>query len=96
MKRSRQLGFALAILLLATTSFASQLAILRNGFSIRHEGHTAVGGVTRLYAGSDAISHVDIPTAEIDHFELDTPPTDSERPGRFHTWSLSSCRDCRQ
>ncbi|MBZ5623751.1 MAG: hypothetical protein LAQ69_34380 [Acidobacteriia bacterium] len=72
MKRSRQLGFELAILLLATTSFASQLAILCNGFSVRYERCTAVGGVTRLYTGS---GYVDIPTAEIDHFELDTPPT---------------------
>lgn len=72
MKRFCQLSFELAILLLATTSFASQLAILRNGFSIRHERCTAVGGgVTRLYTGS---GYVDIPTVEIDHLELDTPP----------------------
>ena len=72
MKRSRQLGFGVAILLMATASFASQLAILRNGFSIQHERRTAVGGATRLYTGS---GYVDVPTAEIDHFELDTPPT---------------------
>lgn len=74
MQRFRQLGFEVAILLLATTGFASQLAILRNGFSIRHERCTTVGGVTRLYTGSDATSYVDISNAEIDHFEIDTPP----------------------
>lgn len=73
MRRFRQLGFEVAILLLATTSFASQLAVLRNGFSIRHERHTILGALTRLYTGSDAASYVDIPNAEIDHFEIDTP-----------------------
>ena len=81
----RQLGFA--VLLLATTSFASQLAILRNGFSIRHERHNIIGDVTRLYTGSDASNYVDVPTAQIDHFEIDSfeigqtsPPPPVPRP----------------
>ncbi len=71
MQRFSQLGLAVAILLLATTSFASQLAVLSNGFSIRHERRSTAGSVTRLYAGPDATSYVDIPTTDIDHFELD-------------------------
>jgi hypothetical protein len=55
----RQLGVGL--LLLATSSFASDLAVLRNGFSIRHERRTTIGDVTRLYIGSDAANYVDVP-----------------------------------
>ena len=73
MQRYSQLGLEVASLLLATTSFASQLAILCNGFSIRHEQRSMIGGVTRLYTGSDATSYIDIPTTDIDHFELDIP-----------------------
>ncbi len=66
--------------MLATTSIASQLAVLRNGFSIRHERRTAVGVVSRLYTGPDATSYVDIPNAEIDHFEIETPTPASPPP----------------
>ena len=52
---------------------ASDLAVLRNGFSIRHERREVMGAVTRLYVGSDRSSYVDIPTLEIDHFE-EAPP----------------------
>jgi hypothetical protein len=53
----------------AFPSVASDLAVLRNGFSIRHERREVIGAVTRLYVGSDRSSYVDIPTLEIDHFE---------------------------
>jgi len=48
---------------------ASDLAVLRNGFSIRHERRKAIGSVTRLYVSADGSSYVDVPTLEIDHFE---------------------------
>jgi len=55
---------------------ATDLAILRNGFSIPHERRTTLGNVVRLYTGADASSYVDIPVEQIDHFEKDlTPPT---------------------
>ncbi len=73
MQRYRQLVFV-AILFSATTSFASQFAVLHNGFSIRHERRTTVGDVTRLYTGSDATSYIDVPTSAIDHFETDSTP----------------------
>jgi len=44
---------------------ASELAVLQNGFAIRHERREILGTVTRLYTGN---SYVDISTAQIDHF----------------------------
>ncbi len=43
--------------------------MLRNGFSIRHERREVIGDVTRLYVNADGASYVDVPTAEIEHFE---------------------------
>jgi len=56
---------------------AADSAIRRNGFSIRHERRQVIGAVTRLFMGGDNASFVDIPTAEIDHFETlpDEPVT---------------------
>jgi soluble lytic murein transglycosylase-like protein len=55
--------------------FASDLAVLRNGFSIRHERRETVGPVTRLFTTQDNAGYVDIATEQIDHFEKDlTPP----------------------
>ncbi len=42
---------------------------MRNGFAIRHERREVVGDVTRLYVTADGSSFVDVPTAEIEHFE---------------------------
>jgi soluble lytic murein transglycosylase-like protein len=59
----------------APAAFSSDLAILRNGFSIRHENRETVGSVTRLYTTPDRAGYVDIATDQIDHFEKDlTPP----------------------
>ena len=48
---------------------ATDLAVLRNGFSIRHERRQVIGAVTRLYVSTDGSSYVDVPTLEIEHFE---------------------------
>jgi Transglycosylase SLT domain len=62
-----------SILALAVVSalpcFAAEMAVLRNGFSIRHERREVIGEVTRLYTNVDGSSYVDVPTAEIEHFE---------------------------
>jgi hypothetical protein len=50
---------------------ATDFAILRNGFSIRHARREVVGSVTRLYLGADRNGYVDVPTGDIDHFEED-------------------------
>jgi soluble lytic murein transglycosylase-like protein len=59
----------LAICLLAIPCFAGEVAVLKNGFSIRHERREVVGEVTRLYVTADGSSFVDVPTVEIEHFE---------------------------
>ncbi len=62
---------------MALPSFAGEVAVLRNGFSIRHERREVVGDVTRLYVNAEGSSFVDVPTAEIEHFEAapDAPAT---------------------
>jgi soluble lytic murein transglycosylase-like protein len=60
--------FALA-LVSSIPCWAGQIAVLRNGFSIRHERRQVMGATTRLYVSQDGSSYVDVPTAEIEHFE---------------------------
>ena len=48
---------------------AGEIAVLKNGFSIKHERREIVGDVTRLYVSADGTSFVDVPTAQIEHFE---------------------------
>ena len=74
MRRFLHLGLISSVLLAALPSFSAEIAILRNGFTIRHERRDLVGPITRLYLGSDNTSFVDVPTAEIDHFEPDFTP----------------------
>jgi soluble lytic murein transglycosylase-like protein len=83
MNRSIQLGLCAALLIaLALPGAAADSAVLRNGFSIRHQRRQIIGTVTRLYIDGDQSSFVDIPTAEIDHFEAlsddPTPPADPQ------------------
>jgi soluble lytic murein transglycosylase-like protein len=70
----KQITVAASMLVLGATSFASDLAILRNGFSIPHERHEQIGTVTRLYLTLDGSNYADVPTAEIVRFEKG-PPT---------------------
>jgi hypothetical protein len=53
----------------ALPCFAAEVAVLRNGFSIKHERREVVGDLTRLYVNADGTSFVDVPTTEIEHFE---------------------------
>lgn len=62
------------LVLLSSVSFATDVAILQNGFSIRHEHRETVGLVTRLYTTADNSAFVDIPSSDIDHFEKDLTP----------------------
>ena len=55
------------------------MAVLRNGFSIRHERREVIGGVTRLYVNANGSSYVDVPTAEIEHFEAAEEPPSGPR-----------------
>ncbi|HEX9111115.1 MAG TPA: lytic transglycosylase domain-containing protein [Terriglobales bacterium] len=63
--------FAVIAALLSYPASAAELALLRNGFSIRHEHRLVIGDNTRLFFDGDNASFVDVPTAEIEGFEKD-------------------------
>jgi soluble lytic murein transglycosylase-like protein len=65
--------FVLGVVALSAPLLApgADIAVLRNGFSIRHERREVVGSVTRLYLGSDKNGYVDVPTSDIESFEAD-------------------------
>jgi soluble lytic murein transglycosylase-like protein len=53
-------------------SRAADLAILQNGFEIRHENREVIGANTRLYLTTDpAAGFVDVPTDQIARYEHD-------------------------
>ena len=71
--RLRRADAALVVIVLAIAAVlpcpAAEMAVLRNGFSIRHERRQVMGETTRLFVTADGASYVDVPTAEIDHIE---------------------------
>jgi soluble lytic murein transglycosylase-like protein len=70
------LQFVIAIMMLgAVAAHAADLAILRNGNSIRHERRQVVGAVTRLYLSDSGSGYIEIPTDQIERFERDTAPS---------------------
>ncbi len=60
-----------AVALCARPATAAELAILRNGFSIRHEHRLVMGATTRLFFAADDSSFTDVPTEEITGYEKD-------------------------
>jgi soluble lytic murein transglycosylase-like protein len=82
MKKTVQIAGWIIIALMAIPCLAADSAVLRNGFSIRHEHRQIIGIITRLYTTADNSSFVDIPTAEIDHFEALAPEPAAIAPGR--------------
>ncbi len=66
---NRRWGLVAILAMAALPCFAGEVAVLKNGFSIRHERRAVIGDVTRLYVKADKSSFVDVPTSEIDHFE---------------------------
>jgi soluble lytic murein transglycosylase-like protein len=63
----------LLVALAAYAAWGGEIAVLANGFTIRHDHRAAQEQVTRLYLSSGNDSYVDIPTAEIIRFEKDSP-----------------------
>ena len=55
----------------AMQASATDVATLRNGFTIRHESRAPLGETTRLFLTADGSSFVDVPTAEIVQIEPD-------------------------
>ena len=62
------------LVILGATAWAGQVAVLSNGFSIRHDHHAVLSQVTRLYLDPGNGSYVDVPTAEIVRFDKDNAP----------------------
>ncbi|MGH9514874.1 MAG: lytic transglycosylase domain-containing protein, partial [Terriglobales bacterium] len=69
-----KLGAAIFLIASAMFSSATDLAILRNGNSIRHERRQIVGSVTRLYLSDSGSGYIEIPTNQIERFEVDNTP----------------------
>ena len=69
-------------MLLALPAFAADLAILQNGFSIRHERRESLGEVTRLYLDASPQSgYIDVPTGQIASIQHDdSSPSSSSQP----------------
>jgi len=82
MQSGKQLGITAAFLLVASLpASAAEMAMLRNGFSIRHEHHQERDAVTRLYLTGAPNNYVDVPTAEILSFEeIELPPAPAPTP----------------
>lgn len=75
----------LAILVLMATALpvsAADLALLRNGFTIRHDHRQFLGDNTRLFLEGNDTSYIDVPTSEIQGFEKDLslPPARNTSP----------------
>lgn len=64
-------------------SAAADLAVLRNGNSIRHEHKEILGTVTRLYLGATKDGYIEIPTDQIDHYEKDAAPAPKVEPANM-------------
>ncbi len=69
------LSCVVILALIAGPSYAADLAVLRNGFSVRHDHHQEMGSTTRLFFFADDSSFTDVPTEQIASYEKDlTPP----------------------
>ncbi len=71
---SNKLRFVVGLLLLAIPASATDLAILHNGFSVRHERRENLGAITRLYLSAGNSSYIDVKTDQIERFEKDMAP----------------------
>src|SRR6202163_3783736 len=72
-----KLGLADGLLALASNGIsASELAVLRNGFTIRYERRELRAEMTRLYFPGTSGGYADVPTEEIAQFETEetVPP----------------------
>ena len=72
--RLGKVGWILALGALAVSASATDVATLRNGFTIRHESRAPLGEVTRLFLTQDGSSFIDVPTAEIIQIEKNVGP----------------------
>lgn len=86
MRLTFKLGAAFFLIASCISSCATELAVLRNGNSIRHQRHQVIGAVTRLYLSDSASGYIEIPTDQIERFEVDhTPVSPSPAPEQFQS-----------
>jgi hypothetical protein len=79
---SQHVGWIVLLLMASLPCSAAEVAVLRNGFTIKHERREIVGDLTRLYVTPDGSSFIDVPTVEIEHFEAAPPePVEDPAPG---------------
>jgi len=72
---------AATLLWFAPSASATDLAVLKNGFTIRHDHRIVIGDTTRLFTSADESSFTDVATADISSFEKDlTPPPAADPP----------------
>jgi len=71
MNLRKSLGMVVLLGVGAMQASATDVATLRNGFTIRHESRAPLGETTRLFLTADGSSFVDVPTAEIVQIERD-------------------------
>lgn len=74
MNLTKSFGIVLLLSAAAIHASATDVATLRNGFTIRHESRAPMGETTRLFLTADGSSFVDVPTAEIVQIEADLSP----------------------
>jgi hypothetical protein len=82
--------FCSIFLFLPLWSHAADVAVLRNGNSIRHERREVIGSVTRLYLNDTASGYIEIPSDQIARFESDPVPAPSSpnahsKPAAMHS-----------
>ena len=97
--KSARLRVAVVVIisLAALPCFGGEVAVLKNGFSIRHERREVVGEVTRLYVTADGSSFVDVPTSEIEHYEAapDLPESATQTASNSRTKPPLPAKDAR-
>ena len=71
MRLLKPITIAGVLLLAQLTAFGAELAVLRNGFSIRFERKEQNGNITRLYTGS---GYLDVTSEQIASFETEEAP----------------------
>jgi len=71
MRILRPLTIGALLALAQLTAFGAELAVLRNGFTVRFDRKEQTGNVTRLYTGT---GYMDIATEQIASFEAEEAP----------------------
>ena len=80
MKLCKPIGIALVLLAAQLSAWGAEVALWRNGFSIRFDRKEQRGDVTRLYTNG---GFIDVPSADIASFEHDdTPDLPAQQPNQ--------------